>query len=565
MRKRRMLLAGLLTAALAVTSLAGCGGSDSKTSKGGEKKGGEQVLNYSNNSVVTGMNPILNTTAPDNAAYYMMMEPLVKYRSAKDNTTEIVPGCAAKWETSEDGLTWTFHFQKDIKWSDGQPLKAGDFVYTLQLMADPKVAATNAWLFDGVIENFGDVLYNKGKKAEDIGAKAPDDSTLVLKLVHPASYLPQLLSSLYPVRQDKYEQWGSEYGTAVDKTLYSGAFVPKSWSQNTEMVLEKNKNYWNAGNVKLDKINYKVIQETATAVQAFISGEIDWVGTSDPNWAKTIEAKGDSKKYVVPSGAPDWLMFNCSNEYLKNTKIRQALSIAFDRKKFVDDLRDGEAFPNYSMIPDTMTIGDTPYTKLVDGKNYFIKDMQKEYTDPKKLFQEGLKELGKSTDTSQVTLNYASRGTSELSKKIGEWFKQTWEEKLGIKVNIDMMEWNIMWDKIDAGQYDIAQGGWGPYYNEPSALLSLYHPVSGYFNSSKSGWKDEDSKKFGEILDKSAQVVDAKEKAGMYLEAEKLLVQNAVLAPIYQEGSPYYVAKYVKGMYVGTSGCIDFSEISVDK
>lgn len=566
MVKRRMLLAGLLTAALTVTSLTGCGGSDGKTSKGGDsKKSGEQVLTYSKNSVVTGMNPILNTTGPDNSAYWMMMEPLVKYRAAKDNTAEIVPGCAAKWETSEDGLTWTFHFQKDLKWSDGKPLKAGDFEYTLKMMADPKVASTNAWLFDGIIENFGEALYDKGKKPADIGAKALDDSTLELKLVHPASYLPELLSSLYPIRQDKYEEWGSKYGTTVDTTLYSGAFVPVSWSQNTEMVLEKNKNYWNAKNVSLDKINYKIIQEEATAVQAFVSGELDWVSTSDPNWGKTIKEAGNAKKYVVPNSGPEWLMFNCSNDYLKNTKIRQALSIAIDRKKFVEDLRDGQAYPNYSMIPDTMDVGDTPYTKLVDGKNYFVKDLQKEYKDPKKLFQEGLKELGKSTDTSQVTLNYASRGTTELSKKIAEWFKQVWEEKLGIKVNIDMMEWNIMWDKIDAGQYDIASGGWGPYYNEPSALLSLYHPVSGYFNSAKTGWKDEDSKKFGEILDKATKVVDDKEKANMYLEAEKLLVKNAVLAPLYQEGSPTYVAKYVKGFYVSTNGQTDFSQISIDK
>ena len=99
--------------------------------------------------------------------------------------------------------------------------------------------------------------------------------------------------------------------------------------------------------------------------------------------------------------------------------------------------------------------------------------MQEQYPDPKVLLQEGLQELGKSTDPSQVTIRYASRGTDELSKKIGEWMKQTWEENLGINVQIDMMEWNIMWDKIDAGDYDIAQGGWGPYYNEPSAFFSF--------------------------------------------------------------------------------------------
>ena len=99
-----------------------------------------------------------------------------------------------------------------------------------------------------------------------------------------------------------------------------------------------------------------------------------------------------------------------------------------------------------------------------------------------------------------MTIRYASRGTSEVSKKIAEWMKQQWESVLGINIEIDMMEWNIMWDKIDAGDYDIATGGWGPYYNEPSALLQLFDPDNGYFNAEKTGWSGEDPKKYQELL-----------------------------------------------------------------
>ena len=228
-----------------------------------------------------------------------------------------------------------------------------------------------------------------------------------------------------------------------------------SWNQNTEMVLEKNDQYWGQEDMQLDKVNYKVIQESSTAVQAFINGELDVVSTSDTNWGKTITAAGDSQEMTVPSSAPDFFMFNLKNEYLSNTKIRQALSIAFDRQEMVDTLRDGMSVPIYSMMPDTMKVGDKTYTELVDGKNYFVTQMQEEYTDPKALLQEGLAELGKSTDPSQMTIRYASRGTSELSKKIGEWMKQVWEEKLGINVQIDMMEWNIMTLPAEAGDRTI--------------------------------------------------------------------------------------------------------------
>lgn len=552
-----MQFAAVMTAGL----LAGCGG-DEKSGGGGSSK---QVLNISTNSVVVGLNPLVNTTASDNIAHNMIYDPLIRDRSAKDNTDEIVPAAAESWDVSEDGLTYTFHMNPDAKWSDGSKVTANDFEFTFKQMADPNTAATNAWLFDGVIVNFSEALYNNGKTPDEIGVKALDEETLEIQLVHPASYFLQLVAgSAYPVNQAKYEEYGSEYGTAPDKTVYNGPLKVTSWNQNTEMVLEKNDQYWGQEDMQLDKVNYKVIQESSTAVQAFINGELDVVGTSDTNWGKTITAAGDSQEMTVPSSAPDFFMFNLKNEYLSNTKIRQALSIAFDRQEMVDTLRDGMSVPIYSMMPDTMKVGDKTYTELVDGKNYFVTQMQEEYTDPKALLQEGLAELGKSTDPSQMTIRYASRGTSELSKKIGEWMKQVWEEKLGINVQIDMMEWNIMWDKIDAGDYDIACGGWGPYYNEPSALLQLFEPVNGYFNADKTGWNNEDSQKFTELLNQAKDVVDDKEKAEIYLQAEQLVVGNALIAPMYLEASPTYVKNHVKNYYVATNGLVDFSQVSVE-
>lgn len=559
MKKR--VLACLLAAVMTAGLLAGCGG-DEKSGGGGSS---EQVLNISTNSVVVGLNPLVNTTAPDNIAHNMIYDPLIRDRSAKDNTDEIVPAAAESWDVSEDGLTYTFHMNPDAKWSDGSKVTANDFEFTFKQMADPNTAATNAWLFDGVIVNFSEALYNNGKTPDEIGVKALDEETLEIQLVHPVSYFLQLVAgSAYPVNQAKYEEYGSEYGTAPDKTVYNGPLKVTSWNQNTEMVLEKNDQYWGQEDMQLDKVNYKVIQESSTAVQAFINGELDVVSTSDTNWGKTITAAGDSQEMTVPSSAPDFFMFNLKNEYLSNTKIRQALSIAFDRQEMVDTLRDGMSVPIYSMMPDTMKVGDKTYTELVDGKNYFVTQMQEEYTDPKALLQEGLAELGKSTDPSQMTIRYASRGTTELSKKIGEWMKQVWEEKLGINVQIDMMEWNIMWDKIDAGAYDIACGGWGPYYNEPSALLQLFEPVNGYFNADKTGWNNEDSQKFTELLNQAKDVVDDKEKAEIYLQAEQLVVGNALIAPMYLEASPTYVKNHVKNYYVATNGLVDFSQVSVE-
>ena len=565
MRKRTKMLAGILAAVLVVGSLAGCGGGDDKKSSGSDgakSSGAEKVFNYSTNSVVIGLNPIMNTTQPDNEAHNLICDPLVRDVAAKDNTNESIPAAAESWEVSEDGLTWTFKIHENAKWSDGEPVTANDFEYTLKLMADPNTAAVNAWLFDGVIENFGEALYNNGKTPDEIGVKAVDDKTLEIKLVHPASYFIELAGSIYPVRQDKYEEWGDKYGSAADKIICSGPFKVESWDQNTELVCVKNENYWDAENIKLDKVVQKVIQETSTAVQAFINGEIDVIGTSDSNWIKTVEAADMSNTTTVPDSAPEFLMFNVKNQYLSNAKIRQAISAAIDREALVEAIWDGRGIPLYSVMPDTMKVGEEIYTELVDGKNYFVKDLQEQ--DAKALLEEGMKELGIS-DPSEITVRYASRGTTELSKKMAEWYKQTWEEKLGITVQIDMMEWNIMWDKIDAGDYDIACGGWGPYYNEPSAVLTLFDPDNGYFNAEKTGWDNEDSKKFKELCESAKFVVDDTEKAEIYLQAEELLVKNALIAPVFLYESPTFTAKYVKDYFVSTEGYRNWARIDVEK
>lgn len=560
MKLRKKLLSSLFVITLVTSSLVGC--SSSSTTDGGDKSPNEQVLNYSTNSVVVGLNPILNTTAPDNAAHNMVSEPLLRNRTMEGNKNEIIPAAASEYTVSEDGKTYTFKFNDERKWSDGVAMTAKDFEYTLKLMADPKVAATNAWLYEGVIEGYNEALYD-GKDPNTIGVSCPDDKTLEIKLVNPAAYFPELVASLYPVRQDKYEEWGSKYGTTPEMTLYSGPFVVESWNQNTEMILTKNDNYWKADKMKLEKMNYKVIQESATAVQAFINKELDIVGTSDPNWAKQIEAEGKSKKSSVPDSAPEFIMFNTKNEYLQNTKIRQALSMAIDRDGFKDMIFNGNSESITSVIPDTMTIGEKSYTELVGGKNKIVDQLKKDNPDAKALLIEGLKELGKPEDPSKVTINYASRGTSETSKKIAELLKQSWEEALGINVQIDMMEWNIMWEKIDAGEYDMASGGWGPYYNEPSGILSLFDPDTGYFNAEKTGWKNEDSAKYKELLEEAKVTTDEQRLSEIYLEAENLLVGNAIVAPAYLGIVNRYVNEKVDGYYVCTNGNTDWTDVSI--
>ena len=561
--KQRQILAGCLAAALTVTALFGCG-SQGKTKDTKKTKEEKQIFRYSSNSVVLGLNPILNTTAADDRMHNMLCEPLVRSCTGPNNTNVMKPGAAESWEESEDGKTYTFHLRKDMTWSDGSPLTAQDYVYTMKKMADPQAGATAAWLFCGIVENFSDALYDKGKTPDEIGCEAPDDDTFVVHLEHPTAYFTEILHQFYPVQEKAYEKWDSKYGSTPDKLVCSGPFKLKKWDQNTEVVVERNDNNWNAKNVQLDEIHLKIIQDHATAIQAFLAGDLDVTGTSDPGWQQKISEAKIAETVEVPSDAAEFVMFNMDNEFLKNTKIRQALSIGFDRKDYVKTIFNDSATPAYSLMPDTMKVGEETYTDLVAHKNYFVEDLIKEYPDPKALLVEGLKEEGLSPDPAQVTLKLASRGTTEFSKKIVEWFKQEWEKNLGIHVDIDMMEWNVMWDKIDSGDFDIALGGWVPEYNEPTVYLQIFEPEEGYFNADKIGWKSEDAVRYADLLERAKDVVDPKEKADIYLEAEGIVVKNAVISPEYFGVSPAYIANRVHGYHIATVGRIDWSDVSVD-
>ena len=563
MKKRSRILAGLLAATMVMISLAGCGGS-----KKDAKDSNEQVINFATGSIIVGMNPMKAASAPDNANYSRTQEPIVRYTAISDTEAEYRPGAAESWDVSEDGKTYTFHFREGMEWDDGEPFTAKDFEYTLKLMVDPKTGAENAWLYEGLIKNWSECLYceDGSVKPEDIGVTCPDENTLIVELEHPASYFLELLHALYPVRQDKMEEWGDKYGSDADHVVCSGQFKIEKWDQNTETVYVKNEKNWNAKNMKLDKLNLKIIQENATAIQAFQKGQVDECSTSDPNWQKKIDEMEGVVDKTVPGTAPEFFLFNLNNEWLANEKIRQALSIGFKRDDYIKTVRDGGGISIYSLIPDLMVVGKDaePYHKLVDDKNYFVKELEKENPDPKALIKEGLKEMGKDPDPSQITLRFATRGTSEYSKKSAEWFKQTWESNLGINLEVDMMEWNIMWDKVDAGDYDIAEAGFGSYYNEPSGLLTLFDKDNGFFNGKKTGWVDEKADQYQKLLKEAEQITDTQELADKYLEAEDILVKGAIIVPEYLSLSPDYVRDYVNGYFINPVGNTDWTLMSID-
>lgn len=533
---------------------------------GAVEKDAVQEYTYSSGSEVTGMDPHKTGSIPVWAAQAPVYENLVRYVVTEDGTAKIEPGMAKEWSVSDDGLTWTFKLREDAKWADGTPLTANDFVYSWQRVFDPAVASDYEWMVDGMIK--GGAEFAKGTGArEEVAVKAIDDYTLEIQLNMKVTYFLQIASfpTYKPVSKAFVEKYGDEYGSSAEKVLGNGPYMISKWDQQ-EMVYVPNPNYWDKENVYLTKITRKIVKEENPRAQALIAGEIDAAGIAEAEWRTMLDADGRFA-YQNEAGADvEFYMYQLNNKFLANKKIRQALTIAYDRERYVTEVGKDFGFPAYSMVPAIMHSGEKLYSDITKGENEYVKQLIAANPDPKELLLDGLEELGLPRDPKVVELTIQTRGTGEYSKESAEWLKQLYADKLGIDLKIEMTEWNIMWDNVNAGKYDIAVAGWTADLDDPSNLIDIFHtdPNKGYYHGEKTGWKGPEADKFNALVEKAKATSDPDEKALIYLEAEKILLEEAIVSPAYFGEISSYRAKCVKGLYSNSFTYIDFKGVFIE-
>ena len=246
----------LLTAAVMTLSLAACGGSsDGNSSNGGS--GSEQVVNTYLEAEPTTLDPSRRSDQYSSDILMNVMEGLIRVEE-RDGKYTVVPGDAEKWESNDEGTVWTFHLGEDRKWSDGEPVTADQYVYSLQRSADPDTGCPNSYFVSPIL-NY-DKISTGEASVEDLGVKAIDEHTLEITLAAPmASFLESTDASIfYPQRKDLVEKYGDQYGTDLDKFVYNGPFTLTEWVHNSSLKLEKNDNYWDAKNVDLETVNYQI-------------------------------------------------------------------------------------------------------------------------------------------------------------------------------------------------------------------------------------------------------------------------------------------------------------------
>jgi oligopeptide transport system substrate-binding protein len=523
MKKRLLALA--MVVAMIIATLASCStpGSDNSSEGGGEK-----VFKYATNTEPTTFDPTKGNSIGDNEIQHAITEGLTRNTGGT-----VTPGIAESWDISEDGCVYTFHL-RDAKWSDGEPIKAQDFVYSWQRLVDPAVGSPYAWFLDTIcVKNAAEV--NAGDMdPSELGIKAIDDKTLEVTLNQPMTVLLSALgmqSNLAPLRQDVVEKYGNEFAATADKNVYSGPFVLTS-TENNLYVFEKNPEFWDASNIKLDRVELSYIEKPDTQLAMYENGELDFCKVPSES-VEAYKDNADANHYLNGNVDYCYINPNSDNPVWANKNFRLALNYAINRTEYNQLANNGVYKPyNALCFPGLSGKDGKTYGETYDVDAYAY-PMDGDVDAAKEFLNLAMSELGIS-DPSQIEIEFVTTD-AETNKKIAEVLQEMWQNNLGIKVNIRQVTYADIYGEVyPKFDYEIGYAGWGPDFDDPTTYLNLFRSDINWYTPY--GNADFDAK-----LDAAmAETKDANKRMDLLNEAEQILVEDAAWVPL-QAREQYYL------------------------
>lgn len=437
-----------------------------------------------------------------------------------DQDGKLAPGQAETWETSEDGLTWTFHLRDGLKWSDGSALTANDFVYSWRRVCDPMVAAPYAETVLGMVEGFSDAI---GGNLEALGVEATDDSTLVVHLSQPCSYFGSLaaFATLSPVQQATIDANSDSWAVAADTYICNGPFYISEWVPGSYIMCTKNTNYWNADAIKLDGIKFNLIEDPNASYSAYQTGEVLFI--KDVPTEEIPSLTGNEEFHVDPIIGTYYLSLNTQREPFNDPKVRKALSLAIDREYVANTLMQG----TYSPASNFMGPGwiDTDGSQFMDnangGKPYIDTTNHEANVEEAKQL---LADAGYPDGAGFPAITYSTNDAG-YHKVVAEYLQQAWAE-IGVNLQVDIVEWASFTPMRRNGDYDASRNGWVGDYSDPSNMLDLLYSSNGN-NDGKFNNAEYDA-----AMDISRTTLDAKERSEALHKAEDILMDEAACIPV---------------------------------
>ncbi len=490
----------------------------------GEKLADDQTFTYRILDEHSSFDPQINEDVSGASMARNLFEGLYN----QDNLGNLVPGVALSHTVSDDRQTYTFKLRDNAKWSDGNPVTAGDFVYAWRRLASPELASPYQWYAALMSVKNADEIIKGEMKPEELGIKAIDDHTLEVQLTRPLPYFTAMTthSSTFPSPEWAIEAHGSEW-TRPENIVSNGAYkLAKSVPQEIS-VLERNTQYWDNENTIIDKVEVLVINDENVALTRYLAGEMDLTDAPAGQFPR-LQKEYPDQAVVFPRLCSYYYTFNqrpSGPEEFKDVRVRKALSYALDRRVITDAVLQAGQFPAYTFTPAVTAGFEVP---KVDFSGWSQRERDAKA-------KELLKAAGFTKDNPlEFDLVY---NTDEGHKKVAIAMTQMWKQKLDVKVNMSNMEWKTFLNERKNGNFELARGAWCGDYNEASTFLDLMETESGY-NDGKFSNAEVD-----QLLSEAKSMINPQPN---YTRIEEIMANEMPVIPIYHYTEDYMMNPRLK-------------------
>ncbi len=491
----------------------------------GEKLSENQTYTYRDLDSLPSIDPQLIEDSAGHDIARNLFEGLMNQNEKGD----LVPGVAESFTVSPDNKTYTFILRKDAKWSNGDPIAAGDFVYAWQRAVDPATASNYAWYMElATMKNAAEIVAGT-MTPDQLGVKAVDDYTLEVQLNEPTPFFAEMTTyaTMFPTHKATIEKFGADW-TKPGNMVSNGAYMLSEMIPAEKLVMVRNPNYWDNANTIIEQVTSLVINDENLALTRYQAGELDKTDIPIGQYPD-LEASDPDAATSVPNLCTYYYTVNLSdsgNPALKDVRVRKALSYMLDRDVFVNSVLKGGQYPAYNLTHQYtagFTMPDIDYAGWTQAER-----------DAKAV--ELMTEAGYGPDKPlDLTLIY---NTSDAHKALATVVAQMARQKLGVNVTLANYEWKTYLEVRSQQQFDLARYAWCGDYNEASTFLNIM-TTGNEANDGK--WSNAE---YDALMAEAKTLADP---GPNYTKAEQIMAAEMPILPLYQYTSNFMLDPSIKG------------------
>ncbi len=535
--RRRLALLPLLISGLLVF---GCTPRETPVEEGNRTK----TLLIGNSAEPGTLDPHLASILTDQIIINTLFEGLTVL---DEETTQPLPAAAESWETSDDGLTWTFHLREGLAWSNGDPLVADDFIQAWRRALNPTFAADNAWyLF--AIKNAE--AYNAGKctDATQLGISAPNDRTIILTLEQPTPYLPALVSlpAWFPLNPRAMEEFGAMNQRATPWTragnlVSNGAYQLSEWKTDDRIALRKNPHHRDATLAQLEQLVFRPISKPDDEERNYRAGQLHVTFNLPVTKLAPWRERDATQLRVDPLLQSNFLRFNVTRAPFDDIRVRRALALAIDRELLARTVLQGSRLAAHSITP--------PNTGGYQSTAHIAADFEQS--------RQLLTEAGYAKGQGLPAIELMVRN-DEIMPRLAEAIQAMWKTELGIIVTISQVEQKTWIQNQQNLDYDLCMSAWTADYPDPVTFLEIFQGESAY------NWTGWNQPAYDALLARAAHITNRDQRFAILAEAEALLLSESPVAPLFFGAQTYLIHPAVKGWAPSPLGFRRFQLVSLE-